>query len=566
MCKTYHEAKPDATICVFDPASSIGGVWAKEKIYPGLKTNNVIGSFEFSDFPMIPSRYGLQRGDHIPGEVVHQYMNDAVEYFDIHRYLRLETEVDSAELNNDGQWIISYHRLDASGTPTTHQFIAGKLVLATGLTSEPYIPTFNGRDQFEGVIMHSRDLHNKMTELTTARSVVVLGANKSAWDSCYSVASRGGKAHMIIRPSGGGPSWVWPKSLGRWNASASSLSSTRFYSLFDPWPFETSGLTRWVRQLLHRWTTGRWITIRFWTTMDWLLRRHNRYVDDATTANLAPWYSTYWMGNSLSVHNYDSDWYELVRKGNIQVHIADVESLSAKSAQLSDGSIVDADVLMCCTGWKAELPIQLRPSSVLEKISLPGGQSIPPAIALRAREEVLCERPFLSNGPSRRIVDKLGEVRHEAKSGQLGPYALYRYLVPFDAMFMRLRNFAFLGYDLSVHATMVAQAQALWITAFFNDKIGHLSQSNIDYDRIKYETALHVEYGRLRRPRSAGGHGARFPDMVFESIPYIDMLLRDLEMRTSRKQGFFANMFYPYRLPDYRGLVQEWKLLQPRAC
>ena len=107
MCKTYHEANPEASICVFDPASTVGGVWSKEKIYPGLHTNNLIGSFEFSDFPMTPSRYGLQRGDHMPGEVVHRYMEDAVEYFGIDRYLRLGTKVESAEMKDNGQWIIS---------------------------------------------------------------------------------------------------------------------------------------------------------------------------------------------------------------------------------------------------------------------------------------------------------------------------------------------------------------------------------------------------------------------------------------------------------------------------
>ncbi|SCO30885.1 related to 65 kDa virulence protein [Fusarium fujikuroi] len=57
MGKTYLEASPDANMVIFDGAASIGGTWAKERLYPGLKTNNLLGKYEFSDFPMTPERF-----------------------------------------------------------------------------------------------------------------------------------------------------------------------------------------------------------------------------------------------------------------------------------------------------------------------------------------------------------------------------------------------------------------------------------------------------------------------------------------------------------------------------
>ena len=57
MGKTYLEASPDAKMVIFDGAASIGGTWAKERLYPGLKTNNLLGKYEFSDFPMTPERF-----------------------------------------------------------------------------------------------------------------------------------------------------------------------------------------------------------------------------------------------------------------------------------------------------------------------------------------------------------------------------------------------------------------------------------------------------------------------------------------------------------------------------
>jgi hypothetical protein len=76
---------------------------------------------------------------------------------------------------------------------------------------------------------------------------------------------------------------------------------------------------------------------------------------------------------------------------------------------------------------------------------------------------------------------------------------------------------------------------------------------------LAWETALHTEFGRFRYP---GGFGHRNPDFVFDAIPYIDMMLRDLGLTTERKRGLLAQCFHPYGTEDYQGLVEEWKAKQ----
>ena len=559
MAKTYHEAYPEATIRILGSASSIGGVWAFERLYPGLKTNNVIGSYEFSDFPMIPHHYGLEKGQHIPGIAVHKYLNEAAEYFDIARFLRLSTKVVSAARNTGDSWAISYKRLQDSEDTELQQMTANKLVVATSLTSEPFIPYLKGQEQFRGPILHSRQLKAQAAELAAARTVVIIGGNKSAWDVCYSVARSGRQAHMVLRPSGGVPSRVWPLRLWPFNTTLSPLSSTRFFTLFDPWPFDTKSSFGRLRTLLHKWRLGRWITMCFWDVMGIFIRGQNAYSDTANTAKLAPWYSLYWMGNSLSLHNYESSWFELARQGNIKVHIADVVSLSADSIHLSDRTVNSVEALVCCTGWKAEPPIKFTPADVLNTMGIPGSPPLSQELVRKARAHLVSERPSLQAGPARSSVVELSSPDQSTKSAQTGPYRLYWYVVPAHSDLMAARNIAFLGMHLSVHAIMVAQMQALWISAFFEGQIPHLRLDTIDQENVELETTMHVEYEQLRRPRAAGGHGAGFPDLVFDSVPYIDMLLQDLSMQEQRKRGFFNDLFRPYRLSDYRGVVQEWK-------
>ena len=54
------------------------------------------------------------------------------------------------------------------------------------------------------------------------------------------------------------------------------------------------------------------------------------------------------------------------------------------------------------------------------------------------------------------------------------------------------------------------------------------------------------------------GSGKSRPDMAFETIPYIDSLLRDLGLNPDRKAGWWREIFEYYGVQDYKGLVDEW--------
>ena len=124
---------------------------------------------------------------------------------------------------------------------------------------------------------------------------------------------------------------------------------------------------------------------------------------------------------------------------------------------------------------------------------------------------------------------------------------------------------------------LIAQLQALWATAYFDDKLinplmvscwrGSIAEDadmdrkpaikkSADLDLLKWETALQTQFGKWRYP---GGFGKRNPDFVFDAVPYMDLLLKDLGLQSHRKSTFFTECFQPYGQSDYRGLVDEWK-------
>jgi cation diffusion facilitator CzcD-associated flavoprotein CzcO len=226
VAKTYNQVRgSDFSMVVLESAATIGGSWACERLYPGLKTNSAVGSYEFSDFPIDIDRYSLRNQKHMPGHVIQQYLVDFADHFGFSSKIRLQTEVKSAVMNeDDGTWRIEYSTRCNDGVGWSGRdegkesvLIANKLVVATGLTSQPQMPSYPGQASFQGHVLHSKELRARARDLEEAKqNVIVVGANKSAWDACYTAShTTDGTVHMLIRPSGRGPTWIWRKLPGK---------------------------------------------------------------------------------------------------------------------------------------------------------------------------------------------------------------------------------------------------------------------------------------------------------------------------------------------------------------
>lgn len=179
---------------ILDSASTIGGVWAGHRLYPGLKSNNMLGTYEYPDFPMDPDTFGVQPGQHIPGTVLHKYLNAYAEKFDIADKVRLGCHVVSATHQDAGGWVLAVEKDGAESKISVR-----KLVVATGLTSESWLPDFAGQDSFRAPIFHSKDFLQHEDTLSKATSVTVFGGAKSAWDMVYAYGTKGVKVNWVIR-------------------------------------------------------------------------------------------------------------------------------------------------------------------------------------------------------------------------------------------------------------------------------------------------------------------------------------------------------------------------------
>ena len=258
--KTFLQCNPSLHLCIIDAAHSIGGVWRKEALYPGLRTNNERGTYEFSDLPMT-DELGVKKGEHIPGSVVHSYLCKYAEKHDLVRRCRLDTKVDSVVQNGNG-WL-----MQCTSTQEPNEKFAitcEKLVVATGLTSAPAPIELRGMAMFERPIIDTASLPthaNSLLHDTSVKHVTVFGGGKSSYDAVYLFASHGKNVTWIMRRTGHGPTWMalarqWIGPVHLW---MERVITARLVTLFSPCIWGSADGFGRLRELLHGTRVGRWL-------------------------------------------------------------------------------------------------------------------------------------------------------------------------------------------------------------------------------------------------------------------------------------------------------------------
>jgi cation diffusion facilitator CzcD-associated flavoprotein CzcO len=195
-------------VVVFDKTPDVGGVWSRTRRYPGVTTQSPKAQYSLSDFPM-PRDYP----EWPSGEQVQAYLAGYAAHFGLDRSLRLETEVLSATPDGGGWAVLtqdvsttgnaatvrdSVTTKEGAGTTATDTF--DRLVVANGVFCEPAIPAFPGREEFAaagGLLLAGTELHD--AEQARGKHVLVVGYGKSACDVSVPVSRVAASTDVIAR-------------------------------------------------------------------------------------------------------------------------------------------------------------------------------------------------------------------------------------------------------------------------------------------------------------------------------------------------------------------------------
>lgn len=275
-----------------------------------------------------------------------------------------------------------------------------------------------------------------------------------------------------------------------------------------------------------------------------------------------------------SILNYPTDFFDLVREGKIKVAIAEVSELTGtKEVCLSNGEILQVDAIVCATGWKSGPSIDFLPRGIEKELGLPSKalDSTPEEKVLirQVESDLYSKFPYLQQRNRNKLyhpdpAHRLSPEEAEAEMTE-HPYRLWRFMVPpYDLGFDSTKyhtNIGFVGTMMSLGNSNCAYLQGLWMSAYimgiFSNPVPFVKSPS----EVQYETYRDTQYCAIRH---AMGYGDKFPDLVFDSLPYFDLLLNDLindgygKRKGGFKKAFVKECFHSYAPEDYRGLVDLW--------
>ena len=187
--------------------------------------------------------------DTFQAKYVTQYLED---YVDSHMYngtslrsrIRLNAKVQLVERTASG-WTLYL------GKDKTRAMKCRKLAVASGLTSEPNMPTIPGDHKLRAPVLHhcdfGRHLQEYLTPSVSHLNVTVLGGGKSAADMVYASLKAGKNVSWIIRRNGEGPGiFMNPAASGRYRHNAEK-GATQNGTALNPSGFRP--MADWAKRL-----------------------------------------------------------------------------------------------------------------------------------------------------------------------------------------------------------------------------------------------------------------------------------------------------------------------------
>ncbi|KAI0058582.1 FAD/NAD(P)-binding domain-containing protein [Artomyces pyxidatus] len=187
---------------------TVGGVWAEERVYPGLRVNSGELSFSSLAMPLPKGSSGV-----ISGGDMRAYLEAFAEGF-LAGKVRFETE----------------------NTRAAETLVFARIVLCSGGCSTPTIPAYLAPEaakaaNFSGPVLHSMDFRAKLDELHSSvtpesGSVVVVGGGKSAQDAATYLANAGIPVTIVFE--------AVDCCIAAWFPLPAFIRKSRFMSVMSP--------------------------------------------------------------------------------------------------------------------------------------------------------------------------------------------------------------------------------------------------------------------------------------------------------------------------------------------
>jgi dimethylaniline monooxygenase (N-oxide forming) len=314
---------------VFEINALPGGLWIPgTKIWSSLHCNFTKYGMSFSDFPWPndPSFLYAHR------DQLKDYLLSYIRHFDLLKYFKLKCRVDSASQLDDLKWKVTWTDLVEN---VKHEQVFDYLIVACGFLSQPNIPNLRNKENFKGLVMHSNDYKNNDQRLKGKRVLVVGSSNSSVEIASDLVGHAKSVINLFRRPF-----WVTPKFVKRKSNQNKDIYVPRDFLFY---------------------------TRKFTYSNESKYEKYSEILPEQVDKNICPPDLYIDANYNLPVNfGISEHYFRLVKEKKIETKRGEMKAFVSTGIQLEDDSLVEADVILYCTGYRLEIPFFSR--EILDKI------------------------------------------------------------------------------------------------------------------------------------------------------------------------------------------------------
>ncbi|KAK9868751.1 hypothetical protein WJX84_005726 [Apatococcus fuscideae] len=464
--------KAGLEVAILTENEDVGGVWLENYQGYGLQARNWT-----HEYPGLP--YPAGSGSWPKAPVVQSYLRHFVVQEGL--LLSISFGVHVVRIHPENGGLDGWTIVCQSSDQRLRDMACDLCCVCTGLYYEPYLPEWATTGSFSGKILHSKHLTD--ASIAQGKHVVVVGGNKSAMDASLVCSQVAASTTMVARKL----RWQFPQNL------------------LGILPLDWLAYSRVMAALGHPY----YASTRAVKALHWALSPVKALVFKAFELLIAlqtplPEHFRPKQPILQSVYNNlgftDGSFQAAAYNGTIQGHLAGIQSLSGTTVTLTDGKTLEADLVVCATGYKKTFRDFFEPA----------------------------------------VQAQLG-FEHDG-------LWLYRQTIP-----ARMPNIAFINLTLSFCPPAFITVQTAWLAALVTGTLKLPSPEDMQADIAKLQACrrLFPAYKEDKSPLTAHM-------LHVEQIKYFDQIMRDLGRSPWRKGwNLLAEVFAPYSAHDYQNLQPE---------
>jgi len=306
---------------IFEASDAAGGAWHQHH-YPGLCCDVWSHSYTFSWAPNPKAS-----SNYVDSYELEAYLQKCADDAGVTPHMQFNTFIAKIDLQENGQWKL----IDSNG----NEYIADAIINSMGNQHTPILPNIPGTDDFKGKSWHSTYWDHD--EDLTGKKVVVVGSAAAAVQIVPEVAKSAGHLTVLQRT----PNWVMPR-----NRSFYSNSTKKFFSMF---PFALRAVRAGQNKLMSIMHHAAILGHKRMDDLSKMASDHlHKSIEDKSLIPLLTPSSKFGCKRPL----VSDDYYKAFNRDNVSLVAEGASEVRANSIVTSEGTEIEADVIIYCTGYR----------------------------------------------------------------------------------------------------------------------------------------------------------------------------------------------------------------------